>query len=141
MAAYVIFEDGGRQFKASVGDRILIDYRMGSETVSPVAKDANVENAESTDTVAENAVAATDAEEPVVDVNIAFEQVYAIRRDDETFVIGQPTVAGAVVRAKILGVEKGPKLVVQKFRRRKTFRKKTGHRQIYTLVEITAIEG
>ncbi|MDO4557975.1 MAG: 50S ribosomal protein L21 [Planctomycetia bacterium] len=130
MTAYAIFEDGGRQFKVSVGDRILIDYRENSEVagVEPPA----TEGEPTTEGVGEVPASGTD---------IVFEQVYAIRRDDGVFEVGQPTVAGVVVRGKIRGVEKGPKLVVQKFRRRKTFRKKTGHRQIHTLVEITAIEG
>ena len=41
--------------------------------------------------------------------------------------------------AKVVGVMQGPKLVVQKFRRRKTFRRRTGHRQLYTKVQIDRI--
>ena len=128
VAKYAIFEDGGRQFKVRVGDRMLIDYRMGSELVG-------------IDPSSEGDAAEGDIVDTAPETDVVFEMVYAVRKDDDTIVIGQPTVAGAVVRAKILGAEKGPKLVVQKFRRRKTFRKKTGHRQIHTLIEITAIEG
>ncbi len=54
--------------------------------------------------------------------------------------IGLPTLSGAVVEAQVVeSVVKGPKLEVQKFRRRKNSRRHTGHRQKYTGVKITAI--
>ena len=55
--------------------------------------------------------------------------------------LGSPVVAGASVTAEVLGVEQGEKLVVQKFRRRKNSRRKTGHRQMYTRVRIGKIVG
>ena len=57
------------------------------------------------------------------------------------FKLGQPVVAGATVTAKVLGMVKGEKLVVQKFRRRKNSRRRTGHRQKYTKVVIEKING
>jgi large subunit ribosomal protein L21 len=71
---------------------------------------------------------------------IEFSEVLAIGGDDSVR-IGQPTVAGAKVVAEVLGDAKGPKLVVAKFRRRKNSKRKTGHRQIYTLVKINEIVG
>lgn len=54
--------------------------------------------------------------------------------------VGRPTIEGASVEAKVLNPEeKGPKLEVQKFRRRKNSKRHTGHRQKYTLVEVTEI--
>lgn len=53
--------------------------------------------------------------------------------------LGQPVVEGVTVAASVLGEALGDKIVVQKFRRRKTFRKKTGHRQQYTRVQIQRI--
>ena len=53
--------------------------------------------------------------------------------------LGTPTVAGATVQAEVLGVVQGPKLVVQKLRRRKNSRRKTGHRQLYTEIRIEKI--
>jgi len=55
--------------------------------------------------------------------------------------IGKPAVSGAKVSAEVLGVNMGPKLVIQKFRRRKNSRRKTGHRQMYTQVRIDKITG
>lgn len=53
--------------------------------------------------------------------------------------VGQPTVAGASVTAEVLGQEMGDKIYIQKIRRRKNFRRRTGHRQMYTRVRIDAI--
>ena len=53
--------------------------------------------------------------------------------------IGQPVVAGASVAAEVLGPTQGPKLVVQKFRRRKNSRRRTGHRQLHMQVKISKI--
>lgn len=55
-------------------------------------------------------------------------------------VIGAPSIAGASVTAEIVEpLVKGPKLEIQKMRRRKNYRKHTGHRQGYTQVKITGI--
>lgn len=61
--------------------------------------------------------------------------------DGDNVKVGAPTVAGAKVRAEIVAQEKGEKLVVFKFRRRKGYRKKTGHRQRYTALKITEISA
>jgi large subunit ribosomal protein L21 len=69
---------------------------------------------------------------------IAFDRVLAVR-DDSGLKLGRPTLSGATVSGEVLGPTQGPKLIVQKFRRRKTYRRKTGHRQLYTRVRITKI--
>jgi large subunit ribosomal protein L21 len=69
---------------------------------------------------------------------LTFDRVLAVNSDGEVK-LGRPVVEGASVTAKVLGPVQGEKLVVQKFRRRKNFRKKTGHRSIYTRVEISRI--
>ena len=69
---------------------------------------------------------------------ITFDRVLAYR-DDDGLKLGQPALDGATVTAEVLGPEKGPKLTVQKLRRRKNSRTKTGHRQLYTLVKIEKI--
>lgn len=55
--------------------------------------------------------------------------------------VGQPTVAGATVTAEVLGAVKGPKIDIQKYKRRKGYHKKQGHRQHYTEVKISAINA
>ncbi len=69
---------------------------------------------------------------------IRFERVLAVR-NDSGFQVGRPLVEGATVEGEIVGTFQGPKVVVQKFRRRKNSRRKTGHRQMYTRVKITGI--
>ena len=60
---------------------------------------------------------------------------------DEGAVIGAPVVAGAKVEGKVLDQVKSAKVIVFKYKAKKNSRKKQGHRQPYTKVEITAIEG
>ena len=55
--------------------------------------------------------------------------------------VGTPAVAGATVTADVLGQIKGEKLTIQKYKRRKGHHLKQGHRQKYTEVKITAING
>jgi len=68
-----------------------------------------------------------------------FDQVVAYS-DGSNLQLGAPTLGGALVTAKVVGVSQGPKLVVQKFRRRKTYRRRTGHRQLLTKVKIDKIQ-
>jgi large subunit ribosomal protein L21 len=69
---------------------------------------------------------------------IEFGQVVA-HSDGLKLNCGGPLLDGAKVTAKVVGVLQGPKLTVQKFRRRKTYRRRTGHRQLYTKVQIDKI--
>ena len=57
----------------------------------------------------------------------------------ESPILGTPTVLGASVAAEVLQHKRGPKVIAFKKRRRKNSRRKRGHRQEYTLVEITEI--
>jgi large subunit ribosomal protein L21 len=59
--------------------------------------------------------------------------------DGATVAVGAPHVAGAKVTAQVVDEKKGPKLIIYKYRRRKGYRRKTGHRQIYTRLKITGI--
>ncbi|MFO0611027.1 MAG: 50S ribosomal protein L21 [Polyangiaceae bacterium] len=59
----------------------------------------------------------------------------------ETVKVGQPTVSGASVSATISTQDRGPKITLFKFRRRKNYRRKNGHRQPFTDVVITSIKG
>ncbi len=55
--------------------------------------------------------------------------------------IGLPLVVGATVTADVIGVARGPKIDIQKYKRRKGYHKKIGHRQTYLEVKITGING
>ena len=72
--------------------------------------------------------------------NVTFDQVMLLANEGETRV-GTPTVDGASVTAEVVGEAKGDKLVVFRFKRRKNVRVKRGHRQRYTRVKITGIQG
>ena len=69
---------------------------------------------------------------------VTFDKVLLLSGGDGVQV-GQPVVAGANVSAEVLGQELGEKLYIQKIRRRKNFRRRTGHRQAYTRVRIDSI--
>ena len=100
---YAIIVDGGRQYKVTEGQELVIDYRD---------------------------LSSGDA--------LQFDQVVAYSNGSQ-LALGEPTLGGAKVTAKVVGVLQGPKLTVQKFRRRKTYRRRTGHRQLYTKVQIEKI--
>jgi large subunit ribosomal protein L21 len=53
--------------------------------------------------------------------------------------IGTPNLAGATVSADVVGEVRGPKIDIQKYKRRKGYHRKIGHRQRYTEVRITSI--
>ncbi len=74
------------------------------------------------------------------DEQVTFEEVLLVGNDGETK-IGTPVVAGAKVEGKVLAQVKAKKVVVYKYKAKKNERKKQGHRQPYTKVEITAING
>jgi large subunit ribosomal protein L21 len=60
---------------------------------------------------------------------------------EKELTVGKPLVAGAKVQAKVLGQGRGEKIVVFKYKSKKNYRRKQGHRQPYTKVEITAIQA
>ena len=55
--------------------------------------------------------------------------------------VGNPTGAGAKVEGKVLGQVKGEKITIYKYKSKKNYHRKAGHRQPYTKVEITAINA
>ena len=72
--------------------------------------------------------------------SFTFEKVLAVSGDNG-FQLGSPVVDGVTVSAEVIGVEQAKKIYVQKFRRRKNSRRRTGHRQMHTVVRITNIGG
>lgn len=55
--------------------------------------------------------------------------------------VGQPTVAGVKVEAEVVGQGLGEKIIIFKYKRRKSYRRKQGHRQPYTALKITSIKA
>jgi len=71
--------------------------------------------------------------------SITFDQVLLANNGGPSL-IGAPTISGAAVVAEVvIAQEKGPKLEIQKLRKRKNSRRHTGHRQKHTRVKITSI--
>lgn len=70
---------------------------------------------------------------------VTFDEVLLASTDDGVQV-GAPTVAKAKVTAEVLEHGKGPKITIFKWKRRKNYRKKQGHRQGYTAVRIADIK-
>lgn len=72
--------------------------------------------------------------------NLQFGTVLAVGGDDG-LKLGAPTLEGVSVSASVLGTKMDKKIYVQKFRRRKHSKKRTGHRQSNTRVRIEEIAG
>ena len=102
---YAVFKTGGKQYRASAGDRLKI------EKLDAAAGDS-----------------------------VEFDQVLMVG-EGEAVTIGTPLVDGGKVEAKVLDQAKDRKINVIKFKRRKNYLRQKGHRQNYTLVEITGISG
>ena len=102
---YAVFRSGGKQYRASKGDKLRLE-RLPAEEGS----------------------------------SVEFDEVLLIGAGGELSV-GKPLVDGGKVEAKVLAQDKHRKIEVVKFRRRQNYRRSKGHRQPYTLIEITGISG
>jgi len=80
---------------------------------------------------------------PLMDVDpgadVTFEEVL-LTSDGDKVTAGRPTVKGAKVSGQVLGHGQDDKIYVFRFKRRKNYRKKTGHRQKFTEVVITDVK-
>ncbi|MCC6322313.1 MAG: 50S ribosomal protein L21 [Phycisphaerales bacterium] len=108
---YAIIEESGGQRKVESGDVILVDL-LDAGSAAPGKK-------------------------------VNFDKVLLVGGQDGAAVkIGQPYVSGASVAAEVVeGVVQGEKLRIQYFQAKKNSRRRTGHRQRYTRVKITSING
>lgn len=107
---YAIIEDSGTQIKVREGEVLDIDLR---------------------ETGGEQAAGST----------LTFDRVLLVgqEEDGDPANIGTPYLDGASVSATVLDTVKGEKIDVIKFKRRKGYRRKIGHRQPYLRVQITGI--
>jgi large subunit ribosomal protein L21 len=71
---------------------------------------------------------------------VAFDKILLLS-DGENVKIGQPEVEGVTVHGQIVDQGKSKKVIVFKYKRRKRYRRKQGHRQPYTAVRIDRIEA
>ncbi|MGQ9504099.1 MAG: 50S ribosomal protein L21 [Thermogutta sp.] len=109
---YAIIQDGGRQYKLEVGQVMDVDYRLEEQAGSGPTEFTPKE--------------------------IRFDRVVAIR-DGAAFLLGQPTIPAAYVVADVIEPILGPKVYIQKFRRRKNYRRRKGHRQLCLRVKVREI--
>jgi large subunit ribosomal protein L21 len=69
---------------------------------------------------------------------LVLDKVLAVSKDGK-LQLGSPLIDGAVVKAEVLGLVQGEKIYIQKFRRRKNERRRTGHRSVATKIRISEI--
>lgn len=72
------------------------------------------------------------------DQQLAFDKVLFLH-DGNTPQVGLPHLPKCVVHAEVVGEVKGPKVIAYKYKRRKNYRRKVGHRQRYSRIKITKI--
>lgn len=70
---------------------------------------------------------------------ITFEQILMV--GGESVRIGKPYLTGVKVSARVMAQDRAKKIIVFKFKKRKNYRRKNGHRQPFTELSITGIEG
>jgi large subunit ribosomal protein L21 len=73
--------------------------------------------------------------------SVEFNQVLMVSDTEKGNKLGSPLVIDSAVKGQILGHLKGEKITVFKFKRKKGYRRKKGHRQVYTSVRITEVKG
>ena len=73
------------------------------------------------------------------DVDSAVEFDVLMLADEGKVTVGEPLVAGAKVQGKVVAQVKGEKIIIYKYKSKKNYHRKAGHRQPYTKVEITGI--
>ena len=71
---------------------------------------------------------------------VSFDRVLLFS-DEENVSIGQPVLENVTVKGHIVEQDRAKKLIVFKFKRRKRYRRKQGHRQSFTAVKVDAIEA
>ncbi|MCI1945794.1 50S ribosomal protein L21 [Clostridium luticellarii] len=91
--------------------------------------------------VAEGDVIYVEKLDAEVDSTVELGNVLIVSKDDEGLVVGKPVVEGAKVNAKVLAQGKSKKVVVFKYKAKKDYRKKQGHRQPYTKLQIEKIDA
>ena len=72
--------------------------------------------------------------------SVAFDKVLMVA-DGENIRVGQPILENVVVQAQIVEQDKAKKILIFKYKRRKRYRRKNGHRQPFTAIRIDGIEA
>jgi large subunit ribosomal protein L21 len=72
---------------------------------------------------------------------LVLDQVLMLNDDNGNLKVGEPLVAGAKITAEVIEQGRHKKIIVFKYKKRKNYRKKQGHRQAFTKIKIEKIEG
>ncbi|WP_027625001.1 50S ribosomal protein L21 [Clostridium lundense] len=75
------------------------------------------------------------------EATIELDNVLAVSKENGELVVGKPVVEGAKVTAKVVKQGKAKKILVFKYKRKKDYRKRQGHRQPYTKLQIEKINA
>jgi LSU ribosomal protein L21P len=76
-----------------------------------------------------------------VDSTVELNEVLAVSKENGELVVGKPVVEGAKVVAKVVAQGKAKKIIVFKYKRKKDYRRKQGHRQPFTKIVVEKIEA
>jgi len=90
--------------------------------------------------VTQDAVLTVERLEAEAGATVTFQDVLAIG-GDAGLTLGAPTIAGATVTATVVEQNRGAKIIIFKKRRRQNSRRKNGHRQMQTVLRISAINA
>ncbi len=71
---------------------------------------------------------------------VELNRVLMVSKDDDDVVVGNPIIDSARIIAQVVDQTKGKKITIMKFKRRKHYKRKMGHRQNYTQLLIKTIE-
>lgn len=102
---YAVFRTGGKQYRASQGEKVKVEKLDAAEGAT-----------------------------------VEFPDVLMVGEGTDV-TVGSPLLAGAKVTARVVAQDRHDKISVIKFKRRTTYKRMHGHRQAFTLVEITGIAG
>ena len=76
-----------------------------------------------------------------VESTVELNNILVVSKDNGELVVGKPVVEGAKVTAKVVAQGRDKKIIVFKYKRKKDYRKKQGHRQAYTKIQIEKINA
>lgn len=76
-----------------------------------------------------------------INSNIELTEVLAVAKEDGAITVGAPLIEGAKVVCKVLAQDKAKKVIVFKYKPKKDYRRKQGHRQPYTKLQVEKIEA
>ncbi|MBN2479808.1 MAG: 50S ribosomal protein L21 [Parachlamydiales bacterium] len=89
--------------------------------------------------VEKNSVIEVELLKGLKDGKVKFNEILLLN-DGTSIKVGDPTVKNCIVEAEVIKETKGPKVIAYKYKKRKNYHKKIGHRQKYTQVKITDIK-